>query len=172
MSKLSPNLARFINTSLKFANETIDGKINDTSVNNGVDLVFAKLTQTINALSDENPNDIEQIKNAWKGILAEQPSVDLVRNQIQTVSTKIEKPVIKNGIFLVADPMAVTMAALTDTNPENKDQIEAIWTNFVSSPLFIQYLEDNIELILEKVIKNDEYASLIAKFISLLIDRK
>lgn len=171
MSKLSPNLARFINTSLMFANETVDSKINDITITNGIDLVFSKLKQSVTSLSDDNSNDVEQLKMLWKGILAETQSIDLVRNQIQAVSTKIEKPVIKDGVFLVADPLAVTMAALTDADPNNKDQIEKVWSEFVDSPLFVKYLEDNIELILAKVIKNDEFAGLIARFINALIGK-
>lgn len=140
----------FVGVNLDLIKDSVVPQIDNDTVEAVVISVIEKLKQTALIVTDDNPDNKEQLKVLWSGFTSEPDVIKSFEQLFAQAINKVEDAKVKEGLTLIAPEIVSTLVAVSDTNPENGKQIEAIWKKFALSKGFIDYLVSNVKFILDK----------------------
>jgi len=167
--KFTPGLSKVVNSILDFVKQNLAEKIEVEHIYLLVNSVITKLQQTSTVLSDSNTDNSAQLKLIWSSILSDAAVNQSIKIALSDAIANIKDPTLKEGLELLTNPIIDTIAALTDTATNNAEQVENIWKTFLKSELFLLFVVKNLEVLLQRIIKNDEIGTLISKLLTFLI---
>jgi len=168
---LNPSLRDFLKISVDFAKTEVLKHTNEEYVALTLSVVFKKLSETIDILSDENLDNRTQLRIVWGSFVTEPTIAEAIRLALLDAVTKINDVNVKEGLTLLVNPIVDTIVALSDKDQDNGKQLETIWIKFATSESFLAYAEKNLELLLRRIIKNEMLVNIIVSFLKLLIKR-
>jgi len=98
----------------------------------GIDLLSAPLLGSIDALSDENINDTEQLRAIWQSFLNKEV-YEFTDLEVQEAIQEIDDENVREGLSALAVPLVQMLKVVTDENPNNTEQLRNMWADFVAS---------------------------------------
>lgn len=132
----------------------------------GAQSVIGKLKETVSILTDDNPENKEQLKLIWGHLLADASIAEAVRGALLDAASKIKNAALAEGLAVAVEPIVQTLVAVSDEDLNNDGQLETIWNEFVKSEAFIVVLEKNLENILSRIFPNQP--TVVTLLVSLL----
>lgn len=168
---LNPSLRDFLKTSIEFAKTEVIKHVNEEYVALTLNVVFKKLSETVDILSDENTDNKNQLRLVWGSFVTEPTIAEAIRLALLDAVSKVNDVNVKEGLTLLVHPIVDTIVALSDKDTDNGEQLENIWITFAKSEPFLDYAEKNLELLLKRIIKNEMLVNIIVSFLKLLIKK-
>lgn len=131
-------------------------------------LVLALLTSTrdlVKAISDNNPENrlqVTEIIRVFFNVQAIPLAAAVVREKITTITA----PRLRRGLTLLSVPVLGAAELLTDDDPNNEAQAEAVLDTFILDPEVQEYIVTDLAVpVLEKVIKDPFILSFVLEAI-------
>ena len=131
--------------------------------------VVDRLKQTVVALTDDNADNKNQLDLIWGNLSSDPELIEAVRGALNDAISKIDEPVLANGLKLLLTPVLQTLTAVTDKVKPDGEQIKKIWGDFIESPEFIAFILSNLAWIIDRVIKDENAKKWILKIINAFI---
>ena len=131
--------------------------------------VLERIKLTINALTDGDPANKAQVALIWGSVTSDPELINLVRSGLLEAVSKIDEPILADGLKLLVNPLVATLVAVADKDKADGAQLKAIWKNFIESPEFLGFLLSNLGWIIGKIIKNDKTEKWIMTILNALI---
>ena len=153
-------------SNIEFLEGYIVGAIELDYAKLAVQNVLGKLKETVTILTDENPENRDQLKVIWGHLLADAQIAESVRGALLDAASKINNEALKEGLAVLVEPVVQTIVAVSDTEANNDSQLETVWTSFIRSEAFVSVVEKNLEVILTKLIPNQP--TVVTLLVSLL----
>lgn len=171
-NELNIPTSKFITNLLDFVKINLTSKIEVEYVRMIVDNVLDRLKQTADIMSDNNPDNSAQLKVLWGSFGADPVIAQSVKLALFDAIGKIEDNNVREGLSLIVSPLVDTLTAMSDTDTNNGVQLEKIWMDFVKSEPFLDFAERHMEVILKRIIKNDQIAELVTMLIRFLVTKQ
>lgn len=168
-SKLTPAVAKILKTTLDFININLISNIELEYVRLSASNVIDKLKLTADILADNNPDNQIQLKLVWGNFFADAEIIESVRLALLDAVSKIDDPIIKEGLSLLVEPITQTLSAVSDQNTQDGKQLEKIWVDFLRSEKFVDFVQKNLKLILSKFVKNELIVELVVSLLDLFV---
>lgn len=168
-AKLTPALAKIIKTTLEFIKLNLVSKIELEYAQLAADSVIEKLKQTADILADGNPDNASQLKLVWGNFFADAEIVEATRLALLDATSKIKDGTVKEGLTLLIVPITKTLIAVADNQPQDGDQLEKIWLDFVRSKEFVDFVQKNLKPLLNKFIKQEIVVDLLVSLLDLFV---
>ena len=92
--------------------------------------LFARVEEIIAALTDEDPNDAEQVGKVLRRFVSED-AVPIADGVIEEKLLLITNDRARRGLTLFSAPVMDTLRLLTDEDPDNAAQAEVVFDTFV-----------------------------------------
>jgi hypothetical protein len=163
---LNNNLAnKFATANIDVLKQEILPLINLDYARLAAENVLSRVQSTVDILTDEDPNNQEQLLLIWGHIVADPQIAESIRLALLDGASKVKDETVKAILAAIVEPLTQTIVALNDENKDNEAQIKQLWVNFVKSPAFVLLLLSNLDVILKAIIKNDNVANWIEKLI-------
>lgn len=168
-SKLTPALAKVINTTLDFIKLNLIGRIDLEYARLAASLTIDKLKETTNILADSNPDNTAQLKLVWGTFVGDPQMVEAIRLALLDAVSKVNDAGVKEGLSLLIKPLTETLIAVSDKDVHDGEQLEKIWLDFVRSQEFVDYLQKNLKPLLSKFIKSELVVDLVISLLDLFV---
>lgn len=168
-TKIDPTLASFMKVIFGVIQEELVNKIEIDFAKLAATDVVGKLQATADVLSNEDLNDKDELKAIWGNFLADPEIAESIRLALLEAVNKIKNESVKEGLSTLITPLVETVVAVSDTDKNDGDQIEKIWLDFLQSKVFLSFVAKNLEVVIPKLIKNKQIASLIVSLLKTFI---
>lgn len=146
MEKLVP---QFVGANIELIKSTIVSQIEDPSIRVLVNTILDKIVETSFVLTDEATDNKAQLKEVWLNV-TNNPNVTIAFEQLfVTAIQRVQDQKIRIALLAVMPEIVKTLVAVTDPIPQDGQQIEKIWKDFIKSPVFVDLLLSNIGFLLE-----------------------
>lgn len=163
---ISGPIAALIRFALNLIEDKLINKIPNADVRTGAKLLLRPLRGMVDALSDTDPENTDQIREVWQTFLNKE-FAEFSHVQLDKLVSGIENPKYRNGLSLLVAPAIDLMRVHTDDNPANDEQAKAILDEFIQNPDVHDFvLQDVLKDILLKVIKDEITVAAILAFIA------
>jgi hypothetical protein len=125
---VSDLMKTLIGFSLNVAENQISKRVDDPTINAGVEKVFPLLREIVSELNDDNPNNAEQIKEtimAWTN----GPLADYLDSVLTELSNKLDDENEKELVIYLGTLAISILRIITDLNDDNVAQIKSLWAS-------------------------------------------
>ena len=153
--KIGKFKVRLIKAALNVIDLFLISKINDEQVQGEMRTLISPISSTVGALSDTDPNDIEQVRGIWKQYVhSDLTAIADVRIKQSLALLAESKPELAGIVSALTFPTIESVRVLTDNNPENMEQLATLWggwlTNEETATLFFDVI---LPFVMENVTK-------------------
>jgi len=163
--------ASLILAALKLIDSLFISKIPNADVKAGLRLLLNPIRGMVQALSDENPRNAEQVAEIW----TKWAGTDLVGfsgDKIQGLIARIENPQFQKPLSILVVPTLNMIQIFTDDDPNNAEQLKNNWLEFIASPDTHQVvLNDLLEPALSGVIQDEATLAIILSLIAEALEK-
>ncbi len=156
---------KLVGLNLKFIADEIVPLIKNDYAQVAVKEVLERLDATVIAVTDENPQNKEQLAVIWGSVTSDPDVIENVRKGLLEVVAKIDEPILQQGLSLAVGPLVQTLVLLSDKNKDNNKEVKQVWVTFVESPEFLAFVISNLEWVIRKIVKNDKIEDLIVNLL-------
>lgn len=151
---ISKTIASLVLFAINFIEKKFVEKVPNDDVRAGLKLLLNPIRGMVNALSDENPRNAEQIAELWKK-WAGNDLVNFGDARLQVLIGNIENDQLRRPLSIIVVPTLNMVRIFTDDNPNNVDQLKENWLSFISSQethevVLVDLLEPALDKILDK----------------------
>jgi hypothetical protein len=137
-------------------------RIDNELVKTGLLSLLSPIRNVVRAISDENPENGDQIKEIFRKY-ANQDVADLAQKNILDVVDKI-KGIARRPLSYLTVPVVDMLRILTDENPANEKQIEDRWETVLEDESFHEIvLVDLFEPVLERAGVDEEWRAFLVE---------
>jgi len=168
---ISKTVAGLITFALGLIEKYFISKVPNEDVKAGLRLLLNPVKGMVDALSDENPRNSEQVADLWK----KWAGTDLVGfggEKLQVLIGKIEDPKFKRPLSILVVPTLNMVKIFTDDDPNNEEQLKQNWLGFIQNPDTHEVvLYDLIEPTLLNVIKDEAAVAFIITLIAEALEK-
>lgn len=168
-TKINPGIAKLIAALLDFVDTNLVSQIELDFANLAAKDVIGKLKATAFVLSDPDTQDKEQLRVIWGHFLADPEIAESLRLAFVEAASRVKNDLLKEALLLLTNPIISTVVALSDENQDNGDQLEKIWTDFVNSQEFKNFVEKRLEQLIRLIVKNETIADLLVGLIKMFV---
>mgnify|MGYP001604331066 CR=1 FL=1 len=165
----SIHLQKLVNTNLDFVLTELIPLIENDYAQVASSEVIERLKATVIALTDDVAGNKEQINLIWGTVTSDPEIVEVIRGSLLEAISKIDEPMIVEGLKLLINPITATLTAVSDQTKPDGAQIKAIWKDFVESPEFLTFILSNLGWIVGRLVKNENAKEWILKIINAFI---
>ena len=165
--KLIPRwIALLVVSSLGLIERKFISKIPSELVKQEMKLFLEPLKLTALAISDNNPDNKEQVEKIWRKAISGK-FIDFNQFQvINIIDEKIENPFIKVPLMTLVIPVFGMIRDLLDEDPMDGQQITTRWETFIKDPDVQEVVLINFVIpALERYINDDETVTFIINII-------
>lgn len=135
-------------------------------VKNGLKIFLTPVRNMVEALSDEEPRNAEQVREIWRKFV-NLDLTDFSQSVVLRLIGKIKNEEVRRPLATVASPVVDMVRVSTDTDPRNEEQIKALWLAFIQDPnTHVVVLEDLLEPALRATIKDAETIQFILQIVA------
>lgn len=120
------------------------GKINNDDLKQGIKTLLVPLKGSLTVLSDNNPDDKKQMEQVWLEFLRSQELSNYTESQLQELIDKIQIESVRQGLRRLVLPAVRMFQALINTDPNNIQEIERIWLEFLRSESLREYISSEV----------------------------
>jgi hypothetical protein len=131
--------------------------------------VIERVKASVVALTDEDGADKAQLAQIWGSISSDPEMVEAVRKALNEAISKIDEPVIAQGLSTLVLPLTKTIMAVTDNVKPDGAQLKQIWKDYLESPEFMAFVFSNLNWIISKVVKDEKAQAWIMKLLNAFI---
>ena len=136
---------------LDYLAQTVVPQIGNEYAQQAVLAVLDKLKESALVLTDDDPQNKEQMKRIWGTFTSDPRVAEVVETSLVTAISKIKDESIKEGLTLITPEIVKTVQGVTDNVPQDGDQLETIWRGFLQSDRFFTFMLKNVKFILERL---------------------
>lgn len=159
--KLPNWLSSTILLMLTFIQGKIEDFIKDPVIVTGVRTLFTPIKATIQVLSDENEQNAQQLRNVWLAYINHDLNQYLLQVS-QNVIEDLKNPKYNNILNRLVPTTLGMLSDVTDTNPNNKDQIKKRWSDLMLDDTFQDLvMADMLDSWIDKKVTDADAAALI-----------
>lgn len=126
-----------------FADKQVDKRVSDPLANEGVNLIFPLTHSIIEVLSDNNPDNSEQVKQEVLKWL-NKPLADFLDEIVQTLVQRQEDENVKALLLFLGARFIEVLRLLSDDDKGNKEQLAAFWEKVVVDPTTHKLIVEHI----------------------------
>lgn len=163
---ISKTLAWVLLTALNFVETRFIDRIPNMDVRTGAKLLLDPIRKMIDALSDEEPRNEEQVLQLWRQFI-NTDFADFGAVQLDKLVKGIENEQLRGVLSILISPAIDLTRAMTDENPANDKQALAILNQFIENPdVHEVFLNDLLKPILEKVVKDPATVAFILTLVA------
>ncbi len=155
---------------LALFSEIVISRINVEWVKKTLDLTIKRLKLFGEALTDNDPNDKDQIELIAKQTLMSEEFQALEKHITLEIVKQIPNEKLGNLLLQTDDLRLRFFALLGDENPENKEQIKDMFEQFIKSEEFDTVVINLTELLVEKYAKNEAAKQFIIAMVTSLVN--
>lgn len=160
---ISPIGAALIKLGLNILNNSLVERIPVPEIQNDIRMLLQPIKNSVNVLSDKDPNNIEQIKKVWLNFVTSNQFNETSEQRVMQAVNLIEDENARNFVGRIVVPCLATIRSLYDTNPNNLDQIREVWTVFMTE-------KENILALLAFFIKDEDIRTEVATIVDNIHD--
>ena len=144
-------------------------QITNLQVQRAMKLSLKPLRNTIDALSDGNPANDEQVKAIWDGFVSTDLP-DFAEAELTVLVDKIKNENTKAVLGTLSDPFVDIFRLLTDANKDNEAQVNARLQELISDPKSLEVLVRNVAIPIAEKIKNDEVRKFLIAYLQSILE--
>lgn len=164
-TQLGKWIARAVVAALSLVDSFFISKIKNLTVQRGLRLSLEPAKQTALALADDNPRNDEQVEEIWQ-TFANQQLPSYAETEIGEALENVEDDDIRIVLQTISAPAVNLIRVVTDSDPNNRDQIRLMFNEFVKSPATQQVALDHIVIpFLVEKIKDDALREFILELL-------
>lgn len=120
----------------------------------GVDRLFLRTEEVIKAITDENPDNKEQLEAILRRFVGEDV-ISALDGLTEEQLLKLQNLRVRRGLTLLSVPVLDALRLLTDEDPDNAAQAETVLDTFLTNPDAQNFIISDLTLpALEKLIPN------------------
>jgi len=160
---ISPIGAALIKLGLNILNNSLVERIPVKEIQEDIRMLLQPIKNSINVLSDKDPNNIEQIKEVWLNFVKSNEFNETWEQRVMQAVNLIEDKPAKDFVARIVVPCFATIRSLYDNNPNNLDQIRQAWTVFMTE-------KENIIALLAFFIKDEAIRTEVATIVDNIHD--
>lgn len=170
MTIFKKSLQKILLAALALVDSFFISKIKSKPVQNGLRLNLEPVKQSVIAFTDDNPRNEEQLEAIWKSF-ANTELPDYSQNEIHAAIQKVEDADVREVLETISMPTVNLLRIVTDEDPNNKEQIRAMFNAFVKSPATQQVAVDHILVpLIESKVKDEALRMFLLELITSLND--
>jgi hypothetical protein len=163
---ISNVVASIIKIMLNYIESKFVAKIPSLDVRQGIILLLDPIRKMLDALSDEEPRNKEQVTAIWRNFV-NTDFADYSNVQLEKLVSGIEQDQLRAILAVIVTPAIELMRAVTDDEPANDEQAKAILDKFLANPdVHEVVLHDLLKPILLKAIKDEATVAIILTIIA------
>jgi hypothetical protein len=133
--------------------------------------LIGKLNVTVDVLLDEDENDQSQLNLIWGNFTSDPQITEAIRLALLDAASKVNDETVKNLLSGLVQPLTETIVALSDSEKQNDEQLKTIWKNFLKSPMFLTLVLENLDVILDSLIKNQKVSNWLQSILKSFIGK-
>lgn len=126
-----------------FADKQVDKRVSDPLANEGVNLIFPLTHSIIEVLSDDNPDNSEQVKQEVLKWL-NKPLADFMDEIIKALAERQEDENVKALLLFLGTRFIEVLRLLSDDDNHNKEQLAAFWESVVLDAVTHKLIVDHV----------------------------
>lgn len=167
--KANELLNDFLQSNLGFIETSIIERIELDYARQAALNVLGKLRETVDVITDEDPNNKAQLQLVWGHFLADAGLAESLRSALLDATSKIENENLREALAYLTEPVVKTVVAVNDAELNNGEQLQTIWVDALRDDRALAILEKNLEAILSKIINNTAVVGLLVSLIRMFI---
>lgn len=168
MQKVDLLLPQLVGLNLEFVKTSIVPQIGDVNTEQLVSAILDRLKQSAELFADDNLDNQAQLKELWAGLTSQPEVTKSFEGLFLSAVNKVEDSNIKAGLTLITPEIVKTLTVVTDNQPTDGKQIEAIWKDFIKSDKFVAFLVSNANYVLSKFNLPTWLVNIIQKLLTLI----
>ncbi len=149
--KIGKTIASIGKIAIRILEGAVVSRIENEKIKEGIKTLLSPVKGSLIVLSDNDPNDKEQIEKVWLEFLRSQELVNYTEIQIYDLIEKIKIDSVREGLKNLVMPALRTLQALINVNPNNREEIEKIWLEFIRNEDLRNFLLVEVEKLINKV---------------------
>lgn len=139
---------------LKDFTPSLIAEVQSPALAGGVERLLGRTEEVIRAITDENPENREQLEAILSRFLGEDV-VSTFDGFSDELLLKIQNERVRRGLGLLSVPVVDALRLLTDENPDNAAQAEVVLDTFLENPEVQNFVTTDLAVpVMEKLIPN------------------